>query len=332
MSEQRRVKLRQPLKPGQNPNPGPKPQEIKANEVNLPGLKGTLPFSSTTTTIGAHPEVVKAFKEEEEKYQKEAEKVPQGQKFVPPTPVNIDALSDEKFEDIKSAIKDYQEMKPKKPFVPRDPSIGEAMSLAEKASKSTEKVSTPPKAPSVEASPPEAITCTHCGFPTDRRDNTNPDTVDKQVFVAQILGQKRFVKEYSLFGNQFRVVFRSLTTKESDLVIKQLVKDWNDGKITGPASSLAEATKYQMILALESLDSVQGLINLQTLDEYDYEEKDIEVGATVLPLVVEHIYSTYLTQETLRRAIYKAYGHFLDTVSKLEVMAEHDSFWQATGG
>jgi hypothetical protein len=172
------------------------------------------------------------------------------------------------------------------------------------------------------------ITCSHCGWPVDDRDKTDPTETDKNVFVAATLGQQRFVKTYQLLGGKFTVTFRSLTTNESDLVIKQLVKDWNDAKISGPSQSVAEALRYQMNLALAQIESETGLTTLPTLDEYTFDEP--EKGATILVEFNTNLQNTVLKNEPTRRIIAKAYGHFIDTLSKLEAMAETPDFYQAS--
>jgi hypothetical protein len=123
------------------------------------------------------------------------------------------------------------------------------------------------------------------------------------------------------------ITFRSLTVEENDLVIKQLMQDWNDGKISGPAHSVSEATKYQLALSLASVETNVGIMKLPELTDYDYDPPE---KGTVLPDIVAYVHQTALHNEPVRRIISKAYGHFIDTTSKLEAMAETPDFWQAT--
>lgn len=245
-----------------------------------------------------------------------------------------------------------QQAPPQQPrFIPRDGSIGMAKMLADKVvaqqeARDRQQALAPQQAPQqtpqaqpAQAEPePEPVAplqdlrptnCMHCGWPVDSLDMCSPDTLDKQVFVASVLGQKRFSKEFQIFDGKMRITFRSLTVEENDLVVKQLMKDWNDGKITGPAHSIAEATKYQLALGLESVSTSVGQV---TLPEYsDYDDDDPKEGNTILPKIVEYVTEHAMPNEPTRRIIAKAYGHFVTTQSKLEAMAEQPDFWKATG-
>ncbi len=261
-----------------------------------------------------------------------------------------------------------QQMSPPPKFIPSGPGIGQAKAMAERVAAQQEekmrqrqeeqvqqqqqsqqranpRMAQPPQPPQPvqqeyqqeepqqQYDPPQPavqpVNCIHCGWPVDKMDMCNPDQLDKQVFVAAVLGQKRFSKEYGLLGNQLKVVFRSLTVEENDLVVKQLMYDWNNGKITGPAHSVVEATKYQLALALESIEKSVGVITLPTFDQYDDEPPP--EGQTILPKIVEYVNANALQNEPTRRIIAKAYGHFIDTQAKLEAMAEQSDFWLATG-
>jgi hypothetical protein len=223
--------------------------------------------------------------------------------------------------------------------MPRGPGIAEAKRMADRAAqvaeermkqadKPDEKPEESPAEPAPNTEKVTVINCVHCGWPVGTSEPTEPTPKDKQVFVAALLGQKRFTKEYPLLGGQLRVTFRTLTVEENDLVIKQLMKDWNDGKISGPAHSVVEATKYQLALALGAIETNVGQSTIPALEDYDF---DTPKEGTILPDVVAYVQKMAMPSEPIRRIVSKAYGHFIDTVTKLEAMAEHSDFWQATG-
>jgi hypothetical protein len=342
---------------------GTKPSTQKANPdlkptvVDFPGFKGTLPFPvakavNNNVNGGKLPASVQA---EEKRIATAPLITPEHIKKTavkPPEVIDFDDLTTEKKEEIKQALVDTGVAAPPKTkiekpklkiaeepaFIPAHPSIAKAMRLAEKAAKEAEEQQAEPVADTpnedhvhetetgVAAS---TAKCIHCGWPVGTTDPTDPTSADKQNFVVALLGQKRFTKTFELLGGKLRVVFRTLTVKENDEVIKQLVKDWNDNKISGPAHSVAEAMKYQMVLGLDSVEAAVGLVSLPEYDDY---EALPEVNGTILPSVVEYVYETALTAEPLRRIVARAYGHFIDTVTKLEGMAESPDFWQATAG
>lgn len=329
---------------------------LKPNIVDLPGMKGTLPFIQNkpiNQTGKLSQEAVK----EIERLNSLPEELPEEVKrkvFKPDIKdaVDIDALPEEKRKEVLKNIKNMMDRTSTQEdaFVPSSPDIAEAYAQARRAAALTEEnikqskqtntdKQKTEKEPGIEAkqekktepdTPPiqaEPLVCVHCNWPVGSKEGCAPTKVDKQIFVIAVLGQKRFVKEYELLGKQLHVSFRSLTVEENDLVIKQLMKDWNDGKISGPAHSVAEAVKYQMVLSLAAIETNVGVIQLPTLDEYDYIEP--EVG-TILPEITNYVNKNAMSNEPLRRIVSKAYGHFIETQSKLEAMAESPDFWQAT--
>lgn len=313
-----------------------KVDQLKPVEVDVPGVKGTLPFNIGRQNYGAalSREAKAEIAKEEAKYLNEVDVIPENVRknalaAADIKVVDFDDLPEEKKEELKGVIKEASKtgMISKnytQPFIPRGPGILEAVKLAEKVAHQPEKPSKP-----VEEKPVTAVTvtkCNHCGWNSDIVDNIKPTSIDKQNFVATILSQKRFTKEYSLLGDKVKVIFRTLTVNENDAVLKQLMKDWNDGKISGPAHSIAEATKYQMVLSLFSIDTAVGAITLPEFNDYDQLMGEGEV--TIVPSVVSYIYDKALPTESVRRIVGKAYGSFMDTVSKLEVMAETPDFWQ----
>lgn len=350
----------------------------KATVVDFPGLKGTLPFTPEKV-IGNHdnlPDEVAAF-EQEVASAPIVTPEEQKKKVVDPTKTNVvkfESLSEAKQQELLSSISAAMEQSQAPKFIPRNPSIGEAMATARRAAEITDQAlkasakeikqtvktnlkaitpvtppvpppvmqqpEPPPVAPTPEPTPapvPQAdaggvaagTICIHCGWPVGTREGCEPDRMDKQMFVAAVLGQQRFYKTYDLLGGQLSVCFRTLTIKENDLVIKQLIQDWNDGKISGPAHSVTEAARYQLALGLDSIATNVGPIKMAPLEDYEYDEPE---KGTILPDIATYVQTTAIKTEHLRRIISKAHAHFVETVSKLEAMAETPDFWKATAG
>ncbi len=300
---------------------------VKAKVVNAPGMSGTLPFGMGV--IGDAKDMPDFVQAELRAMEDKASKVPEKElrkAVAPPTPVDIDSLPPEKIAELKDAIKSANKSAAAIPMVNQSiPGLAKAMKVAQKAASYTPTEAKEDKPVEI----PKPSLCSHCGWDTNNPDNIEITALDKQLFVASILGQKRFTKEFKLFGGKLKVVFRSITTKEMDLVIQQLTKDWNDGKIGGQAQSLAEAIKYRMYISLDTIDGENGIIHqLPEVADYEYDKNDVKDGGTVLPLIVDHLTDTVLTMETLRSAVTKVYGTFVATESKLEAMAAAPSFWE----
>lgn len=330
----------------------------QVTSVDMPGLRGTLPYA--TGHIGDSHNIPAGVQEEVRRFNEAPIITPEAEKRKAITPkgvVQLESLPEEKQKEVMQSVRAAMEREPSRtPFIPRGPGIGQAKAMADRAAAQTEERLKraqekpqdqwlPPK-PETKAAPvevpsdqlpelppqpelPDTGICVHCGFPRGTKEWCNPTRADKQIFVAAVLGQKRFSKEYNLLGGQLKIVFRTLTVIENDLVVKQLMCDWNDGLLSGPAHSVAEATKYQLTMALESIETNVGPLTLPALDEYDYDEPE---KGTILPKIVAHVSEVAMPNEHVRRIVSKVYGHFIETQSKLEAMAENADFWLATEG
>lgn len=327
---------------------------FETHDIDLAGFKGTLPFDTAAVLnddgTDELPDEVRRTMNDIVNTPIYTPDVVKATSIKPPEPIKFDELDADKQAEILAAIQQTAErprtvkkQEPVNQFIPRHPSIGQAKQLADKVAKEAEQRTqaaqqrvVPPADPEQEIDTPvttksadvSVTLCTHCGWPVNQCDLTDPTKLDKQIFVASILGQKRFYKTYELLGGQLRVTFRSLTIQENDIVIVQLVEDWNSGKLSGPAHSVAEATKYQLAMSLHSIETSVGPITLPTLDDYEYDAASLGKN-TILPDIVTYVNEKALINEPLRRIVSKAYGHFIETVSKLEAMAETSDFWLA---
>jgi hypothetical protein len=302
--------------------------------------------------------VANALEAERSAVQNEKEEIPPGIERLKKKSeiISIDDLPEEGKERIKNILRKATEQVSRPPAARRQaaadenvntaiPGLLDALKAAQKAvdpvaedavvKPRAKKTNTPPPdteeketaADSAVVVPPPR--CSHCGFPTDKVDTATPSREDKLDFVAAILSQKRFTKSYTLLGGALTVEFRSLTTNENDLVVKQLVADWNKSRISGPAHSIQQALNYQQALSLLSVKTQAGPVKLEELSEYDV---DAPVDETVIPEVIEYVTKVAMPTESIRKIINRAYISFQELVSKLEVMAEDSDFWQATEG
>jgi hypothetical protein len=170
--------------------------------------------------------------------------------------------------------------------------------------------------------------CVHCGWPSDKHDPIMPTRADKQNFVAAVLGGQRFTKVYDLLGGKVRVVFRSHTAKETSLMVRQLVHDWKEGKISSQQLGIIANAEYGMALALHSVETHLGPFAVPMLDEFEADEP--RGGGTVIPAAAEWVRDHVIKTEPMRQILADAYKHFLDTLAKLQAQAETPDFWQAT--
>lgn len=172
--------------------------------------------------------------------------------------------------------------------------------------------------------------CPHCGWQLDRSD-VEIDENDKIKYVlAQCGGSEdgRFRKEYSVFNNHMSITFRDLTSKESDLIYKQLASDRLQERITAPDDYIYYFMSYRLICSLERIEkSGEGQPTvLPVIEDYDVEGKYV----TPLPEILDYLMDTVIKTETFKRLLINKLSEFQRMVEQLEARAEDDDFFPKT--
>lgn len=178
--------------------------------------------------------------------------------------------------------------------------------------------------------------CPHCGWDLKKSDLTEPSNEDKYDFVQSILGSIRFKKSYEMFEGRYTVVFRALTSKESDMAFRQIVldgqADFRDRALAGTDFYWRNLQAYRMVMSLESITSKEyGTLEIPTLSEAEidgFENKDIQ--SKLVPFL-NYVLDKFLPLESTRSVIGHAYFEFQALCDKLQVMAEAPNFWKAIG-
>jgi len=175
--------------------------------------------------------------------------------------------------------------------------------------------------------------CQHCGWDLKRNDLVEVTDVDKYDFVQSILGGIKFKKEYLLFDGKYKLTFRALTSKESDLAYRQIVidgqTDFQQRVMGGTDFYWRNLQAYRMAMSLESIESVQyGRIELPTIDEAEIEFEGKTLQNKLIPFL-HHVLDNHLPMESMRCIVGHAYYEFQSLCDKLQVMAESPTFWKA---
>lgn len=209
---------------------------------------------------------------------------------------------------------------------------------------------TPPPAPQVNTSETGAtkatlMTCPHCAWDLSMPDIDEPDQETKLAFLHCLLGQKPFMKAYPLFGGQVAVTFRTLTTKELDIVYKQVHTEVVEGKLKGQDDVYEAINRYRVMLQTASIKTVKTLeINIDLPEGYSQQanphvdgfwvkrdqEDSFAPDETGLPAIAEYMLTHVFKTESLLRVTSVACNQFNRTVSKLEGMADNSDFWKQT--
>jgi hypothetical protein len=176
--------------------------------------------------------------------------------------------------------------------------------------------------------------CPHCGWDLKKSELTDPSDDDKYDFVQSILGSIRFKKSYSMFDGKYTIVFRALTSKESDMAFRQIVldgqTDFQNRAIAGTDFYWRNLQAYRMTMSLESITSEDyGMLEVPTITEAvipDFNGKDLQ--SKMVPYL-NYVLDTFLPLESTRAVIGHAYFEFQALCDKLQVMAEAPNFWKA---
>ena len=175
--------------------------------------------------------------------------------------------------------------------------------------------------------------CPHClGALTVKP--PEPDRVDLLNFVTAIMGQQRFLKEYSLLGGKLRAVFRAPSTRDSFLVSEQISRDGRDGKIANLDDMMRLGFAYRLAVSLDSVFAANfGLPVREGVDDIlnDPPQEIRDRGdATPLPYIVEKLQEKApLNSEAVWGILADTTRVFTETLDVIRKRAANANFWVA---
>lgn len=177
----------------------------------------------------------------------------------------------------------------------------------------------------------ESKQCPHCGWDTSKKEVVEITDDDKFDFVQSVLGGQRFKKVYHLFGGKLRIVFRTLTTVESDMAYKQIIidaqKDINTRVIGDTSFYWKTLMAYRAVMAVEKVESDLNMLEVPPIAEIDADP--VEPPNTKVYGLFENLVEQIMPNEAMRNAIAHTYSEFNDLCEKLQSMAESKDFWNA---
>lgn len=182
--------------------------------------------------------------------------------------------------------------------------------------------------------------CPHCGWDLALQTIAEPGHDEKMGFLHSVLGQKTFIQQYELFGGKVIARFRTLTTKEMDVIYNYVFKQRESGEIETIQDYWEKVNRYRLYLQIVYLAAADGSFTHQLPDGYSKESNahateywkfpayDPEVG--YLNQIEDHILKEVLRTESIQRTISTYCARFNRLVSKLEVMIDNPDFWKET--
>ncbi len=261
-------------------------------------------------------------------------------------------MTDKSVADFDEKIRQLQESPA------NDPSVNSANS-ANSAPAPKKRVITPPGSPTAATPPPPPAPaqqhvhsetgadaplefCPHCYFDLSQPDIPEPPHSDKMAFLHCLLGMKSYTKDYSLFGGSVTVKFRTLTTREIDIVFKQAYRDYEKGEVTNEGDFRERINRYRLMLQLQEFKT--DTFHREMPDGYSKttnpnatgvwvqleDEADIDPKETGLPDVADWMVAEVMASETVFRVCNMECAQFNRLVAKMEAMADNSDFWKAT--
>jgi len=171
--------------------------------------------------------------------------------------------------------------------------------------------------------------CPRCGWDMRQKFDTEVTDLDKEDFLASVLGGTRFYRRFDIFGGRMTLVFRSLLAEESKLIFRQLVVDQDAKAALTQEEWFLRLMEYRLAASLDRVLDKSGkeLHVVVPLDEFPHappEDKPLETACVAQLAYVNH---KVLAQEVLRRLAVTHLRQFQRVVEALEAMALEPSFW-----
>lgn len=164
--------------------------------------------------------------------------------------------------------------------------------------------------------------CPHCGFDQEQP-AVEITEMDKSSYLQEaILGGKRFRKEYMLYGDRVRVVFRDLKPIEATHARMQAEKDVMSGEVSGMLGMMERVTSYRTAMAIESIQ--RGNADVQEFEEGITLIK--ANGPAVLKQIMEYFDEHVFHSDTFKKAIGLEHSRFSKLLETLEARASRSDF------
>ena len=239
------------------------------------------------------------------------------QKFIPPIPVAIDSLPQDKANDLAKNISTFTN------------SMSENAAPASDAPSETGAVITP-------------TFCPRCAWDLTLPNGPQPDYEDKLKFITAMLANKPFQKSYSLLNNSLYVTFRTLRPKEIDACYEQIIYDIKIEKIKFQGDIVEMVNRYRLYLQLVDLktktiggfdhDFPEGFTPKTNKKAATFWElpANLEEGSCGLDVIEEYMLNEVFETESLHRTIAATGRDFNRLVAQLEAMVDNENFWKPT--
>jgi hypothetical protein len=256
-------------------------------------------------------------------------------------PIPIEDLPWEKQLELRQMLEDtkHSEVKEKHTeslLIPAaGPGVNEAIRVAANAEPAVvvDDVSTMPKVPvaSVPETPAATLAtppayCVQCGHDQGIKEVIEVTELDKRAFLAAILGGVNFEKEFSLLGEQMRLVVRALSPDEIEACFRQVQTEYGRGDLKSDFDRMEAYHRYQVALQVREYVTPTARVELPE-DLSGYELPRASANTEILPLVSRNFMNNVVKTASAYRVVDKAVTNFNRLLQRLEENAINPDFY-----
>lgn len=192
-----------------------------------------------------------------------------------------------------------------------------------------------PPAEEAPSDPPMVILpfCPRCGWDMRHKFDVEISDLDKQDFLASVLGNTRFERRFELMGGKVVLVFRSILAEENRLIHRQLVLDQDAKTVMTEAEWFLQLMEYRLACSLARIETDTGRVlhDVPALSEVKHTPPADKPLETALIGLHEFVNNKVLAHEVMRRLAGVHLRQFQRVVEGLEAMALEPSFWHGIG-
>lgn len=173
--------------------------------------------------------------------------------------------------------------------------------------------------------------CPRCDWDMRQDYESKVTDVDKENFLATILGGTRFKKEYSILNGRYQIVFRSLLADENKKIHRQLMAENNAGEFFSDTEWFLKFFEYRLACSVETvIADGKPVAVIPTLDELSAENLPTKTDDPALPGLIRlynYVIKEVFSAEITRRLVSKQFREFQRLYEALEAMALEPNFW-----
>jgi hypothetical protein len=173
--------------------------------------------------------------------------------------------------------------------------------------------------------------CPRCDWDMRQDYEVKINDIDKENFLATILGGTRFKKEYKILNGRYQIVFRSLLADENKRIHRQLVNDKNNNEFFSDTEWFLKFFEYRLACSIDTIvvDKTPTAV-VPTLEELGVEKLPTKTDDPALPPLIRlhnYVVKELLGAEITRRLVGKHFREFQRLYEALEAMALEPNFW-----